>query len=828
MKKVNLDKKFPIMVIENNCLLNVNGDITYPLKITFPVLYSLSESELDSLTELWTRLLKYMPENYIIHKQDIFSNDKYSISKKNEDSIFEISSKLLYNNRFFLRHECYVYITRSHEKNIKKESAAGSLVLNPIKHIFTDKEIKEFQEIVNYIKESLKSSLVKLSVSDVTAEELVGSSRNFGLLEKYLTLDFTKNPTMVDITYNGSFKVGDKFVGILAATDTEHLPFEVSSTLEKDVYTNGKSKIFTSYLHPIATDLQYEHIVNQYFFIEDQAKFKKAVEGTAKKQMSLSKLSRENELNSASNIEFLEELIENDNKIISTAINVIYWNKSESAKETLSTTIKSKYDKMRIIPKEVSVNLFQMFWAGIPGNAADYPYEETMPLTENAAACMMSNETYLLPYNEDESDISHSIRLSDRTFGMPVRVGLQDRKKVDNFNKLVIGGSGGGKSFLTNHTVRQIYDSGGHVLIIDIGDSYKDITAVINEQSGGKHGLYYNYTEENPLSINPFQSDDFKISVERRSFLSALMFTLWKKDDEKITQAEATHVDTSLDQYIQYSKVERKKMGFNAYYEFLTTHFSEYVNGQKILPHNFDFMNYIQVLRTYYKGGSYDFLLNPTKDTNMLKNPFIVFEINSIKDHPILYRVVTLIIIDTFLEKMRYFDRSLPKALLIEEAWKVLASENTSAFIKELYKTARKYSAEIWTITQDISDILSNDIVRSAISKNTDYKIFLDIRKEKFNPEAFKNAFGIKDKEFDAMMSLNLNNRPGRIYKEAAFCLSGKIEEVLVYGVEVNNFEYAAYTSDGTEVALKEKIKKDSKTVTEALYKYAKLKFDKI
>lgn len=817
-----MKNKFPILAYENDCIVNVNGDITFPFEVELPKIYSLADDQLKDLKELWTKILKILPENFILHKQDVFYKNNYNTSKKDSDSLLALSSKLLYNKRVFLENRTFIFITMT--KKINKTSIQSSLISSLKYESFSSKEIKSFFEVVDFVKEILDSERL-INLLSLTKEDIIGNSKEFGILEKYINLDYSLNPTVSDYSYdskNDYIKIGRKFLGGFALTETEQLPYEISHSALVNEYSTDNTEVYTSFLYPIATGLQVEHIVNQYFFINDQASFIATLEKEAKHQMSLSLLSKQNAHNASANEQFLNDITVSKERIISTAINVFYWEENFDSYSQARTFVKKAFNDMsEMHPKELTVNLFQTFWAGIAGNSSEYPNEDKLILPESVSTNLISGETFFKPSPiNDYKDMTLPVILSDRVFGIPVVVDMMNRKKVNNFNKFVLGGSGGGKSFYTNHTVRQYFDNGAHVVIIDIGQSYFDLTQVIHEQTKGQHGLFYAYSEDNPLSINPFSSDTYSLSLEKKAFLNALMFTLWKKPDEQVTQAESTHVDTSINLYIEFAKQKKEIMSFNSYYEFLSSEFTTYVKNQKIETHNFDVYNFIQVLRPFYKGGGYDYLFNPKKETNIFHNRFVVFELDNIKEHPILYRVVTLIIIDIFIEKMRVLNKDIPKALLIEEAWKILSSEHTSNFVKELYKTSRKFSAEIWTITQDITDILNTTNASSAITKNSDYRIFLDVRKEKFNTKLFKGAFGLTDHEFDLLMSLNRNNH--RTYKEVLICKSGKVDESNVYAVEVNTLEYATYTSDGKEVNRKKELEKTSKNHIEKLLKYSK------
>jgi conjugation system TraG family ATPase len=202
------------------------------------------------------------------------------------------------------------------------------------------------------------------------------------------------------------------------------------------------------------------------------------------------------------------------------------------------------------------------------------------------------------------------------------------------------------------------------------------------------------------------------------------------------------------------------------------------------------------VLRPYYKGGEFDYLLNATQNLDLLQQRFIVFELDNIKDHPILFPVVTLIIMEVFISKMRKL-KGIRKMILIEEAWKAIAREGMAEYIKYLFKTVRKFYGEAVVVTQDIEDIISSPIVKHTIINNSDCKILLDQSKYQNRFEQIQELLGLTEKEKSLVLSVNKANDPAKNYKEVFISLGGILSKV--YRTEVSMEEYLAYTTEETE-----------------------------
>src|SRR3546814_837431 len=146
------------------------------------------------------------------------------------------------------------------------------------------------------------------------------------------------------------------------------------------------------------------------------------------------------------------------------------------------------------------------------------------------ATCFLNLETN---YRSSLSPVG--IRLGDRLSGKPVHVDISDEpmKKgiITNRNKFILGPSGSGKSFFTNHMVRSYYEQGTHIVLVDVGHSYKGLCDLVN-------GYYFTYDETNPIRFNPFYIGEGR-SEEHTSELQSLMriaydvFCLKKKTHNK-------------------------------------------------------------------------------------------------------------------------------------------------------------------------------------------------------------------------------------------------------------------------------------------------------
>ena len=301
------------------------------------------------------------------------------------------------------------------------------------------------------------------------------------------------------------------------------------------------------------------------------------------------------------------------------------------------------------------------------GNEADFPSEESFYTFTEQALCFFTAETC---YRNSLSPFG--LRMVDRLTGKPVFLDISDlpMKKgvVTNRNKFILGPSGSGKSFFTNHLVRQYWEQGTHILLVDTGNSYKGLCDLIHQKTGGDDGVYFTYKEDDPISFNPFFTQDNQYDIEKRDSIKTLILTLWKREDEPPRRSEEVALSNAVSLYIEKIKKNRKiKPNFNSFYEFERKDYRKVLVDKNVREKDFDVDGFLNVLEPYYKNGEYGYLLNSDKELDLLNKRFIVFELDVVKDNPILFPVVTIIIMETFINKMRRL-QGIRKMILIEEA----------------------------------------------------------------------------------------------------------------------------------------------------------------
>lgn len=801
LKASTLESKFPLLSVEHGCIVSKDADITVGFRVELPELYTVTSAEYEAIHATWVKAMKVLPDYCIVHKQDIFIRETYKPDTDREDmSFLSRSFERHFNERPYLNHYCYLFLTKTTKERSRTQSNFSTLC----RGFIVPKEIKDKEAVTKFLESvgqfaSILNESGYLGLRQLTDEEITGTDTEAGIIEKYFSLSQTDTTTLEDITLKADeMKIGDNYLCLHTLSDVEDLPGEVATDSRYEKLSTDRSDCRLSFAAPIGLLLPCNHIYNQYVFIDDSAANLQKFEKMAKNMHSLSRYSRSNQINKEWIDEYLNEAHSFGLTSVRCHCNVMAWSDDREELKRIRNEVGSQLAQMECKPRHNTVDTPTLFWAAIPGNAADFPAEESFYTFIEQAVCFFSQET-----NYRNSPSPFGIKMVDRLTGKPLHLDISDlpMKKgiITNRNKFVLGPSGSGKSFFMNHLVRQYYEQGTHVVLVDTGNSYQGLCEMINKKTKGDDGIYFTYTEEKPISFNPFYTDDFVYDVEKKDSIKTLLLTLWKSEDDKITKTESGELGSAVTAYIDRIKADRSiTPNFNTFYEFMRDDYRYELESRaiKVSKDDFNIDNFLTTLRQYYSGGRYDFLLNSRENIDLLGKRFIVFEIDAIKENRELFPVVTIIIMEAFINKMRRL-KGIRKQLIVEEAWKALSSASMSEYLKYLYKTVRKYFGEAIVVTQEVDDIISSPVVKEAIINNSDCKILLDQRKYMNKFDAIQDLLGLTDKERGQILSINMANNPSRFYKEVWIGLGGT--QSAVYATEVSAEEYLTFTTEETE-----------------------------
>lgn len=488
-KASTLENKFPLLAVENNCIISTEADITACFMVQLPELFTVAAAEYEAIHSAWHKAVKTLPDYTVIYKQDWYIKENYEPDiTKGDLSFLAKSYQQHFSERPFLNHYCYVFITKTSKERMRMQSNFSSLckgVLVP-KEIRDKEAISRFMESVSQFERIVNDSgFVKLS--RLTEEDIVGTEHQQGILEQYFTLSRKPGTSLQDIAIGAEeMRIGNNRLCLHTLSDTDNLPGTVGTDTRYEKLSTDRSDCRLSFAAPVGLLLSCNHIYNQYLFLDNSEDNLKKFEKSARNMHSLGRYSRSNQINKEWIERYLNEAHSYGLSSIRAHFNIMAWSDDPTELKQVKNDTGSALALMECKPRHNTTDVATLYWAGIPGNAGDFPSEESFYTFIEPALCFFTEET-----NYQDSPSPFGIKMADRLTGKPIHLDISDlpMKKgiITNRNKFILGPSGSGKSFFTNHMVRQYYEQGAHVLLVDTGNS-RDCVSLLREKQKAKMG----------------------------------------------------------------------------------------------------------------------------------------------------------------------------------------------------------------------------------------------------------------------------------------------------------------------------------------------------
>ena len=794
------------------------GEYSAVLKVENPVQkYCANIDAYYEFTQLFTAIAQTLGEGYALHKQDIFVKKSFEGMNGEEREFLSSSYFRYFNGRPYTDSECYLTITQ--------ESKKSSLFS------YDSKKWRDFLVKIRKVHDQLRDAGVQI--------KFLGKQEVSDYADRYFAMNFRDK--VVSMT---NFKVDDECISMgdrrckvysLVDVDSVSLPSVIRPYMNVEVNNSSMPMDLVSAVSSIPNA---EAVVyNQMIFIPNQ---KRELALLDKKKNRHASMPNPGNQMAVEDIKRVQEVVARESKqLVYTHYNLVVAISAKTDIHKCTNHLENSFSRMGIHISKRAYNQLELFVNSFPGNCYGMNPEYDRFLTlGDAATCLMYKERIL---HSEKTPLK--IYYTDRQ-GVPVAIDITGKegaeKLTDNSNFFCLGPSGSGKSFHMNSVVRQLHEQGTDVVMVDTGNSYEGLC----EYVGGK---YISYTEERPITMNPFRINRQELNVEKTGFLKNLVLLIWKGSQGTVTKTEDRLIEQVITEYYDtyfnkfngftppqredlrksllidernkggnrseneaelnariekvIDEIERRRkelkvesLSFNTFYEFSVQRIPDICNENSIL--GIDFSTYRYMMKDFYRGGNHEKTLNENMDSSLFDETFIVFEIDSIKDDPLLFPLVTLIIMDVFLQKMRI--KKNRKVLVIEEAWKAIASPLMAEYIKFMYKTARKFWASVGVVTQEIQDIIGSEIVKEAIINNSDVVMLLDQSKFRERFDTIKAILGLTDVDCKKIFTINrLENKEGRSFFREVFIRRGTTSGV--YGVEDPHECYMTYTTERAE-----------------------------
>ena len=797
-------------------LYTKTGEYSAVLKIENPVQkYSADIDSYYDFTHLFTALAQTLGEGYAIHKQDIFVRKQFASEPTDGQEFLSSSYFRYFKGRPYTDSLCYLTITQE-----AKKSRLFS---------FDSKKWRDFLVKIRKVHDQLRDGGVQARfLNKAEASEYV--DRYFAMNFKDRTVSMT-NFKADDETVS----MGDKRCKVYSLVDVDcaALPSQIRPYTNIEVNNTEMPVDLVSVVDSIPNA---ETVVyNQIIFLPNQ---KRELSLLDKKKNRHASIPNPNNQMAVEDIKRVQEVIARESKqLVYTHFNMVVAVSAGADLQKCTNHLENAFGRMGIHISKRAYNQLELFVGSFPGNCytLNEEYDRFLTLSD-AAMCLMYKERVL---HSEETPLK--IYYTDRQ-GVPVAIDITGKegknKLTDNSNFFCLGPSGSGKSFHMNSVVRQLHEQGTDVVMVDTGNSYEGLC----EYLGGK---YISYTEERPITMNPFRINREEYNIEKIDFLKNLILMIWKGSDSQIPEIEfriveqiiIDYYDAYFNGFTRYTDEQREvllknlfaaasrknpnkpprevdemvrkqievlearraalkvsELNFNSFFDYSFDRLEQICTENDITT--ISYSTYSIMLQPFYKGGAYEKILNENVDSALFDETFIVFEVDAIKENKKLFPIVTLIIMDVFLQKMRI--KKNRKVLVIEEAWKAIASPLMAEYIKFMYKTARKFWASVGVVTQEIQDIIGSEIVKEAIINNSDVVMLLDQSKFKERFDEIRKILGLTEVDCKKIFTINrLENKDGRSFFREVFIRRGTTSGV--YGVEEPHECYMTYTTERAE-----------------------------
>ena len=796
-KSVSFDKYIPILTIQDGVIVSKRGELTVGWEVSLPPLCALTEDGYEDLMEALSSAVRALGPGYIVHRQDIYLKDSYKAQMR--EGFLSGSYERHFSDREHLVHRQYLYLTLALKDAPNRSiSSSGAFGISIPKGEFLAKDLATLLSKASEFA-SVMSSRGGYTLSRLDDTQLAAIVFDHSRI-------YSRDNIYSDIERGTDrVKCGPRTLWAYSISESRSLPTILSPSQRVDSLSSSSSEIHLSTSAAIGPLLECEHMVNTYIFTLNQGDTMREMGGRKRRMTSMGQ-NPENRIAAEELEEFADQAHKESLTCVKAHTNILVWG-DEHQEQELRSRISSALSGMNILCVQNTSDTHVLWYSAYPGAAGEISGDNLMTRELKNFLCLGINETY------DEGIPGGAMKMCDRFRNIPIRIDIQEAAYkaglIDNYNAFILGGSGTGKSFFTNYFVRSCYDAGETVFIIDVGDSYEGLCSVIREESNGKDGIYHTWDKDHPITFDAFLGIEDWVDDAGRlqqdsdgvNFLLSFLQTLWVPKGGWNADS-ANILKQMVRDFVLSRRAIPEKPIFNDLRQYVITEVAPQVHSAsgyicdsvQVTKERFDIDGLILAMGDYAEGGAFGFLLNDRNPRDLFSSRFTVFEVDKLSgiNDSKFYSLCILCIMNSFNAKMR----STPgmKVMVIEEAWKAIANETMSGYLAGLWKTARKFQTSAVVVTQQVSDIMSSQVIRDTILQNSSVRILLDQSNNRNSFSQLQELLGLTDHQRDIILSMNRLHRDGLKYREVFIALGDK--KYGVYATEVSPEEAVCYESN--------------------------------
>lgn len=811
-KRLDLWDAFPIYGYEKGTLISKEkGCMTIPLQLVLPEAYTLDKKDFVRLQELFYNIIHVLGPHSMLHRQDYFTQECYRpMPKRLQGDFLERANEHYFEDRPFLEATHYLYLSKVPKNYIRLNSNRVNSHLSKNREFYLTHSVPEefmdsiyiesfktqVNQVIKLINESGLIEVHRLGYDDLFDIQGI-YARYYGLLDR--------SGNLGDVNFRGNdIRVGTRSAQFFTLENLEQFtkdhitPFEYYAG-----YTTDKNPFPIGNLFSLGFKIPCEHIINQYIYIPDQEKvltqFRKKIKRFQK--FSSGKTTDANHIHAGQVQSYIGDLLENHKQTVYYHLNVMGISNGRENTNHISNSVTTAFKRLRIQAKYNTLDRKNLFFGGVPGHSIGLPTELFLPMASDMAASLL----YFEGGPKESTRFEEKFRLVDRITGRPLYVSMyrEPEKKHWIFNRgmLVASGSGGGKSYWTNHYIASELRKGGEAILMEDGHSYDKLTEVFN-------GVILEHRDDAPFTFNPFLLDSHDVQVSdlgkkrltegKLLFLVTLLQLITNEDrmpkESEVKSTLLEHLITSY--YDTQWQSETQHFKFDSFFEFAKTSLFSLIRTHSISQEVFDPHVFLFLLQKYHSTGVRGKLLNQADErlAGLSSKKLVYFKMGHLIDNALLFPITALMIMDLFNKKMQDPGKlTINKILAVDEAWKALERPELAHYFNAQSRMARKLGGQPIFISQKVDDFVSSEIIRDAIVVNSHIKVFLDMRDFSASFDRIQALLGLGEKQKQLILSLNKDTPEDRSFREVAICW---MDRVRVYGVETSLEERCIYETN--------------------------------
>lgn len=796
--KINLTSYHPIVDIKENLVFANNGNLVMCFKMDLPEIYSLAEKDFEDLHGIWFQATRSLMNGCVIHKQDIYRKKAFSPENLPGESFLAKATQDYFKGREYFEHDSYLFFIWPRNKVLNN----GKYV-NPFKKI-SQKIPSELEEGVQDFKRAVNDAISFLNNSKKLELIPLGEKQILELTDSYFN-GFNEGYDTDIILDKSSLQIGSNFFEVLSLNSELCFGDAVQTSKTNEKYTADDFVFHQGFIDGLGLDLNEDHIINQVFYMDDKLKWRRILEKRIGELKKSSNFGSQNKVVLEKIQHILDQINGDDSaRVIRGHFNVVFWGEDSNKLSKTVSRIKTEFKELDIIPyyplgeerKNYFLNSFFCF-------SSNFSNEDVFVTDLKHALCLLINNSN---YKSDQQGII----FNDRQHNIPVikDVWDEEKKRIKARNFAIFAPTGEGKSFLANNILRQYFEAGVRLVIIDLGGSYSKFAKLYPNDH-----LILRYEQGKNLGINPFFISSTKdLNPQHLEDLSTFLLELFAAG-ESVEKAREVAIKKVLRHY--YEKIEEGH-SMESFYKFIETEKSGLLSVLQIHRDYFDVENFLHIMSEYVNGGIYSFLfeINQDQSFRLEEKRLIVFELDEIRDNKEILSVM-LKLIKSAIQRTIWQNRSEKGIILFDEFAKQLKFPNVLESVEFYYQAIRKQNGAIGIILQSINQLPEN-ATSASILENT--QVIYSLHNEK-GYEQLRKRLNLSTHDLNQLKSIR-NKLWGKQKYTEMFIKIGR--ESNIFRLEVPPEVYAAYLTDGQENARLMQLYEHTGSMEEAIKQFIK------